>query len=378
MKQFYTILLGFLGALALIWGISALGTMVTPQTGSAPFTLFSEVVEEFASLDNDEEGLIYYDHAGRRYSEEEFDSILPSFYYRQLAMDGRLPDSIRGLAVDKAMLERESFIFVSHPAHLNVHATPLYFLLESMSKRVDLEMPSDVFRFTESRIEFVDMERNAIDEAKSELYQSMLDAKGVVFPIRLVVGNPTTRKPYDNGYLLVDAEDKLYQLKQTVGRPYLREIPLPAGVVPKHLFVTEYPSRDLLAFLVDEADRFYAITLPDYRTVRAELPPARMREERMTIFGNPFFWTVVQTGADGSRYTALDARTLKEVKHLTFETKPTRSFTYYILPFRLSFTSGNHNYLKPTIDDFSPIGLGVWLLIAVIVCVVSLRRRRGR
>ena len=74
-----------------------------------PFTLYSEVVGEFVSLDNSgEEGSRYYDYAGREYTESEFDSVLPSFYYRQLVMDGRLPDSIHGVAVSPSMLEEQS------------------------------------------------------------------------------------------------------------------------------------------------------------------------------------------------------------------------------------------------------------------------------
>ncbi len=375
MKPLYTILLTLLAALALIWGITSLGDMTAPKGDYVPFTLYSEVVEEFASLDNrDGEGTRYYDYAGREYTDSEFDSILPSFYYRQLVMDGRLPDSIRGIAVDQGLLERESFIFVSHPASLNTHETPLYFLLESMSKRVNLEMPEDVFRFTDRRIEFVNMESNSIEEEKSALYQRALEEKGVTFPIRLVAGNPTTRKAYDNGYLLVDAADRLYQLRQTVGRPFVRAIDLPEGVRPEYLFVTEYPAKRFLGFVVDREGSLYVIRLPEYRLQRADLPTLRMREEKLTILGNPFFWTVIQSNAEGAEYTALDARTLEGVKSLHFDTPGGRTFADYIVPFQLRFESGEYNYLHPTISQFSWIGTLVWLL--AIGGIAWYRRRK--
>ena len=337
-----------------------------------PFTLYSEVVGEFVSLDNSgEEGSRYYDYAGREYTESEFDSVLPSFYYRQLVMDGRLPDSIHGVAVSPSMLEEQSFIFISHPSSINCHVTPLYFLLESMSKRVYLEMPSDVFRLGKKGIEFIDMSRNEVDRAKSELFQKALDAKGVAFPIALVAGNATTKKPYDHGYLLLDAGGRLFNLRQTVGRPYLQEIALPSGVVPQQLFVTEYPSRAFLGFLVDEVGSFYAITLPDYRLVKAELPPLDLTRDKLTIFGNPFYWTVIRSRDGEALYTALEAGSLRRVKELRFEASEGSSIAKYLVPFQLSFTSPLHGFFRPEAHHFSWFGLLLWLVVGGVWVAVA-------
>lgn len=337
-----------------------------------PFTLYSEVVGEFVSLDNSgEEGTRYYDYSGREYTESEFDSVLPSFYYRQLVMDGRLPDSINGVAISPAMLEEQSFIFISHPSTINRHDTPLYFLLESMSKRVYLEMPNDVFRLGKKGIEFIDMSRNEVDRAKSELFQKTFDAKGVAFPVALVAGNATTKKAYDNGYLLLDANGKLFNLRQTVGRPYLQEIALPSGVVPQQLFVTEYPSRAFLGFLVDEAGSFYAITLPDYQLVKADLPLLDLTRDKLTIFGNPFYWTVIRSRDGEALYTALEAGSLRRVKELRFEGSEKSSIAKYLVPFQLSFTSPLHGYFRPEVHHFSWFGLLLWLVVGGVWVAVA-------
>lgn len=376
MKKLYQVLFILLLSLTLIWGITTLGRMTARSDDYVPFTLYSEVVGDFASLDNSgEEGTRYYDHSGREYTEEEFDSILPSFYYRQLVMDDRLPDTIRGRAVTQAMLEREGFIFVSQPASLNVHRTPLYFLLESMSKRVGLEMPEDVFRITDAGIQFVRMADNSIDEMKSDLFTRVMREKGVTFPIEQVAGNPSTRKPYDNGYLLVDAAGRLFQLKQNVGRPFVREIPLPEGVVPEQLFVTEYATRRELGFVIDTAGALYQIRLPEYRLVKAQLPPLRLREEKLTIIGNAFYWTVIRSDAERADYTALDAETLRSVGELHFDTPERETLAYYVLPFQLSFESGRYDYLHPEVGHFSPIGLIVWLLVVGGLYLLYRRRR---
>lgn len=378
MTRIFKILFPLLLALVLIWGVTTLGKMVSSGGSYVPFTLYSEVVQDFASLDNSgSEGTQYYDYSGHQYTDSEFDSILPSFYFRQLVMDGRLPDTLLGRAIDAKMLERESFVFVSFPSVHNSHFTPLYFLIESMSKRVDLEMPSDVFRFTDHGIEFVDMESNTIDHQKSQLFQSVFDAKGVAFPIQLVAGNATLRKPYDNGHLLLDANNHLFQLKRVVGQPFLKPIPLPDGVVPTQLFVTEYPAKKYLGFVADRDGGFYAITLPDYQLQKAELPQVDMRKDKMVIFGNPFYWTVSQTNSKGTQYTALDAHTLQAVKSRYFAKEEEPTFAYYCLPFQISVTKAETDSFVPYCHSFSPIGLVVWLLGIGAWILVSVRRRKA-
>ena len=68
---------------------------MTAQPIRNPFTLYSCIIDDFACLDYSEnKGVQYKDRNGHLYSDRQFDSILPFFYYHQLASDGRLPDSL--------------------------------------------------------------------------------------------------------------------------------------------------------------------------------------------------------------------------------------------------------------------------------------------
>lgn len=367
MKTFYKIIIALVGALMLIWGVTSLSDRMRGRGTFIPFTLYSEVVDAFASLEPSGEGKTrYYDHLGREYTEQQFDSILPSFYSRQLVMDGRFPDTLRGRAVTPQYIDEEGFIFISHPSTLNAHTTPLYFLLESRSKRVNLEMPPDVFRLTDKGIEFVVMESNLIDRAKSDVFQKVFDQKGVTFPIRQVTGNPTTRKPYDNGYLFIDDAHKLYHFKQMVGQPFLRPIDLPEGLVPEDLFVTEYSARRHLGFITDSEGGFYALRLPDYSLTKADLPPVDLHQEKVTIFGNPFFWTVVRSQDNGVDYAALEADSLRSVQTLHFDVTTPKGIADYLLPFQLRFTSSTDEYFRPIISDWSLIGSVLWVALIML------------
>ena len=84
-----------LAALLLAWLLPWLFSFVTAEPAWRPFTLYSCVVHSFASLDHGDDGsVVGRDMRGNTYTESQFDSILPMFYYRQLAAEGRFPSQI--------------------------------------------------------------------------------------------------------------------------------------------------------------------------------------------------------------------------------------------------------------------------------------------
>lgn len=275
------------------------------------FVLYSSVIKDFAILEHTEGGVSYSDAHGGSYTEAEFDSILVTFHYRQLMSEGRLPDSLNGVAVSPQFFQRESFTFRSAPSEVNRPAVPLYFLLESMSGRVDLSMPSDVFRLTHSGIEFVDMGSNSLNKEKSRIFTEAMLKKGFKFPAKVASGNGTNRKDYDNGYLLTDSDGALYNLKMQRGRPYFRKIETPQGLDISHIFVTEFRNHRSLAFLIDSEGYFYVLEAGTYRIVKTALPQVDPTQTNISIIGNAFDWTVTYRTPTARHIYAIDAATLQ-------------------------------------------------------------------
>ena len=335
-KTFFWFLVLVLIAWQLPWAVNYL----TVKPANTPFTLYSEVLGDFALIRHRDKEIEYLDRAGNRYSRREFDSLLPLFYARQLVADGRFPDSIAGRAVTLREVQNASFFFRSSPKEVNHPESGIRFLLESSSGRVDLEMPSDAFRLTNRGIEFIDMASNRIDTAKSRRFTQTMLRKGVRFPVSEVSGNPTARKEYDEGYVLLDADRRLFHLKMVQGRPYVRAVELPEGVRPRHLFITEFRGRQTLALLTDDAHRLYAVTMPGYavRPVgRVQFDPER---ESMTIIATLMHWTVGVENGRTERLYAIAADDLSELDSMS------RSVGADHMP-GLTFTSADDRYVKP-------------------------------
>ncbi len=375
MSKTYKIIYYILLTAILAWLLPSLYNLATLKKQRTPFTLYSEIIEDFAMIDIEAEDKSsrYTDREGNFYTETQFDSILPMFYYRQLVVDNKLPDTIRGVRVTAKEIDKGNFRFTTRPSDINVHSPKLYLLFESKSKRVNLKTPDDVFRFTKNGIEFIDMDSNQVKSEKSALFQSVFQQKEVAFPIRTIAGNPTERKEYDEGYLFTDNEGKLFHLKQMQGRPFLRPIPIDAEIEIAQLWVTEFSNRKYFGFLTDTNNQFYALTAPDYKLVKVEIPPFNPKKENMTIFGNMFTWTVTQYDNTYKTVTAIDANDLTAIDSMTFNNPESSKIglASYLFPVQLSFTSTKDKFFYPRLKDFSYRALVLNLVLLVVYISLS-------
>ena len=98
MTRFSRIFFGLLVAVLLVWQLPWGVNYLMVKSEGTPFTLYSEVLGDFAMIRRGGKELEYLDRRGNRYGQRQFDSLLPLFYARQLVADGRFPDSIAGRA----------------------------------------------------------------------------------------------------------------------------------------------------------------------------------------------------------------------------------------------------------------------------------------
>lgn len=344
MKRFSTLLLYVTIAFLLLWQLPWCYNFFVVKPEKTPFTLYSSVINDFVQMGQEEgKGMVRRDLAGNTYSEATFDSILPTFYFRQLMSDERFPDSINGVAVTPKIVQTENFNFRSVPSDINAPSIGLYSLLESMSGRVDLKMPDDVFRITAQGIEFIDMASNSVNTEKSLQFTEAMTKKGFHFPAIKIAGNPTVKKEYDEGYLLLDANRQLFHLKQVKGRPYVRAIALPEGLTLDQLYLTEFRNKKTLALMTDVNNAFYVLKSRTYDIVKTGLPAFNPQTDALTIIGNMFDWTVRVTTADADNYYALNADDYSLIKKLENQS------SVHSMP-GITFTSYTDKYVMPRLE----------------------------
>ena len=226
-------------------------------------------------------------------------------------------------------------------------------MLESASGRVDLQLPPDVFRLTKDGLEFIDCETNTINKAKSLSFSRELTKHGFTFPVQLIWGNGTTRKDYDNGFLLTDQNERLYQLKMVKGTPWVREIATDNACGWKQVFTVEPSNRKLIGLVVSNDDRLYVVTKGG-KTVLVGIDAYDPQSMQITITGDLFHWTITEYTATDSRYYAVDANTFEQVAcEIVPDPKQplAQRLERWILPVRLRFKSWQTQLIYPNIND---------------------------
>lgn len=334
----------------LMWILPWLYAMLTPVERGDSFIYYSPVLDDFITRSEGD----FVDMQGNHYTQAQTDSLLPYFFYRQLLSEGRLPDSLFGQPMDTKVLRREQFTFKTSPAQLNKPRVPLYELLDSESGRVDLQLPEDVFRLTDTGVEFITAETNTINRDKSDMFTSVMRANGFVFPANLIWGNPSVRKAYDNGYLLTDAEGKLFNLRMAKGSPIVRPITLPEGVRLIALFTTEFDNMRNIGFVVDDQYRMYVVNRKTLQLEQLGIPAYNPQEMQILMMGNMHDWTVRIYTATDTRYYALDANNYSLLRELVIpDPEPTgwKKAEKYLLPIRVSLTSWQSPTIFPRVND---------------------------
>ena len=372
MKKIGKIFIGLSLALLVLWLVPWVYRIVTLESYSTPFTLYSCVVHDFTSLDrSDARNFRFIDRKGNVYGDE----VQPLFYHSILASKGAFPDSLEGIPVTEEMVEHNSVILSAEPKEFNVKKAPVYLLMESVPVRLELHDPEDAFVVRKNGLAVYRMADNTLLEEKTGRFNAALSAEGFRFPAHLVAGKPSHHKEYDEGYLLTDAEGKLFHLKQVDGEPAVRHFPAADSLDLRQILITEFTNRATLGYLVDRDNRLHMLR-PDGTVIPTEVryDPAR---EDLLVVGDLFYYTVKTSDADGEHFFALrsDDFSLVDRMDRPYDFEEEVNLCKYVFPCRLSFTSSDHGWVKPRFSDFSWIGLVVDLLVAVFIIAWRWRRK---
>lgn len=378
MNKFLKTLLISVSIVLLAWLLPATYHFVTTQKTTYPFIIYSSLLNDFLIKDRDEKSNVYKDRKGNVYTQAQTDSLVPTLYYRLLVTESRMPDTVLGVALTPQLIKHTNFFFRHSPSDVNGNLLKLYPLLESHPKRMELAMPDDICRFTDSEIQFIDMEKNAVNQKKSKRFQHVFQDKGVDLPIKAIGGNPTARKEYDEGYFFTDSRNQLFHLKQMAGNPYLKKIDLADDMIIEHIFVTEFANQTSYAFITDQNNRMFVITAPDYRLVKTGMPAFNPKEDDIFIMGNMFDWNVELSNKSGRWNIALNAAdySLIDSLYTPIVTTEWEKASTYLFPFELTFTSLLDKFFYPRVSHVSVMACFFNILLAIAFLFIFRRSKR--
>ena len=381
MKTVYKVFLTALCILILSWFLPWLYSLVFPAGVSDPFIAYSPVTDSFIVSEPGGGDIYAVDAEGRRvapgYTKEERDSLLPHIYYTQLVAQDRLPDTINGHAVSVPVFKHSQWVFSSSPRDINKVPAEVYMMMESMPARIDLEDPDEVFRLN-GQVEFIDIRTNTVNPARSRRFTDIFSQRGFKYPVKSLHANVTTRKPYDEGYLMVDNKGDIYHVKMQAGRPYMVRVNKPDSVTAEHVFILENADTRPLGLVTDNAHNLYVLEHEGYRLIPLPVGKVDPETDRISVVKNLFNWVVKIGSADSSRWVALDSDTYSHLATytMTYPEVAAGVVEGYLFPFELSFTSVTDCFAYPRIEFFSWHFIYLNIVLALIIFVLCRRHPR--
>lgn len=379
-KITFSIIIFSISTLILSWGLPALVKKATASKQNYPFVYYSSLLQDFAIKKTVNKQTHYYDRKGNSYTREEYDSITPLLSYRQLTLSGRMPDSILGVEMEPRMLRMKTVMWRYSPKEIQRPALNLHLMYEAMSGRATLESPPDVFRL-KNKIEFIDKASNQVNDSKSHSFQKKMEEKGFSFPAKKVWGNPLARKPYDEGYFVLDQNKELFHIKLVNGRPYVGNTRAGEKIDIAYFSIYEIPDKTIYGFIVSNEGEIYTLNAGGgYGLTKLDIKPIDINQHSVMMLGNRFYWMVNVTGPEGCTYHVLrlydDLKEHDEPYFVKAKTDTWDTVSQWLFPCYISFDKQTTDYLVPEFTFNWGYALILSSILTLIFVFVTGKKRK--
>lgn len=361
------------------WSIPALVKKMVYESNGYPLMYYSSRLKELCIIDFRETKDVFRDVKGNVYPRSQYDSLLPLLNYRQLAMNGNLPDSFEGHAMDVKVLRSKQVVYRFRPSDVHSPQPKMGVLLEAMPIRGNLSLPGDYFRMDDCEMVFVNSETNSVNHAKSKMFTEELLEKGFEFPAKAFWGNPTVRKAYEEGYFCLDSKGELFHVKMVNGRPFVRNTGVSKQVAVKWFVMREVGDKRFYGYLFGQNGESGIVESDDdggYRFVRMDIRPVDIAKDDITIMGNMLYWTVRVCNFEAMDCYGLKTSTLESLStyHQEKEVGIWDKVADVVFPVILSPASPDNGYIGCYVLHFSA---WAWILSVILALLffVFMRKR---
>ncbi|MCD8483279.1 MAG: DUF4857 domain-containing protein [Verrucomicrobia bacterium] len=249
-------------ALLLAHYMPAFYDLLAAQRYRGPSFNYSQVERAIIATRPVEGGVIYVNiDSNQIYTREQYQEILPINNHALLMRQERMPTAIDGVALTRqAILLNRADLRVT-PRDFQEQVVRMRPLLEAKDVELNLVMPPDFVR-PGKQFTFLVPSGNSVDAALTQKFTDALLAAGFEFPVRHFANNPTTRKTFDDGMLLVDNRGQWFRLRREFGQPVIQ--PLDIGLSPLIIQVREQLNAEIRGLTVTEENELWLLVGPEF------------------------------------------------------------------------------------------------------------------
>lgn len=266
------------------------------------YIFYSNVIDDFVYQKN--YGKHHFEYGvkdSKTFPRVEYESYLPFVYWRNLDIQGKLPLSIKEKVFDKNSIKNSRLGFSYHPVDLEKLEVELYPLFNPLSHKGMIPFPEEMFTIT-SIGSFVYNFDDGIASDLSDELNVKLNEKEFTYPASHVWGKPTNMKPFDKGYLVLDDNKKLFNIKRENNNITVENIPYPKDIELAFIKISENKQKKLSGYAIDTKSNFYLLDW-DFKFYKIDLPHFDYKSMKLKLISNPINYIIRYD--NGSQYHAV-------------------------------------------------------------------------
>ncbi|WP_035238536.1 DUF4857 domain-containing protein [Desulfobacter vibrioformis] len=301
-----------------------------------------------------------------------FERHLPFIYYKNMEIRGLLPITLNGQTFDKITIKAQRRVLelkAKDLAEKSPHV-PFYPLLESNPGQARLVFPEDRFRMTDSDMEFINADENAVDPVFTKMYTYTLKKKGFKFPARSVNGKFSVLKPFDEGVFIVDRDYHVFHVKRVNDKPEIKKTPISPELRIRAIQVSENSQKKFYGLALEGNGGISLMSYDNYRLI--PLPLNNFDPDRMDLklIFNPLYCTAVYSDGTVIRAVLLDDSfsPVKRYEHTMSRATatPATRFRNLLFPFALALgPTPDSRYVKARLVPGT-----IWSLSGMGICAL--------
>ncbi|MBN2426574.1 MAG: DUF4857 domain-containing protein [Calditrichaceae bacterium] len=345
-----------------------------------PNISYSNLEQEFFILRQNGIGYKWFDESGRELTNGQADSLMPLNNFAILIAKNKMPAHIRGIPINLEDVRNYRYIIRYRPDMLDDPVIPLYCLFESNPARIDLELPEDMFRIND-RIEFINTRTNKINPDKSELFTCALINEHFNFPAKKVFGNSNSRKPYDEGYFIIDNNKQVFHLKMINGEAFCKHISAMDSIDIQYIVTSEPLNREFYGVAITNTNSIYFVLRDNYTLKKISIRHFNKEKNQIIIRGNLLNHLITIQSTNNLQCIVLDRKynRIDEYQE-SWQTNDdfwTGKLEKYLFPFIIRLEDPDSSLINLYFSNYHWQSLYLNLLLTGLFFICSFLRKRS-
>lgn len=287
------------------------------KTFNKYYIFYSPILKDFVYQKNfGDHQFIYGVKDKREFDREEYESYLPFVYWRNLDIQKKLPIVIGDKEFDRDKIRKSRLSLSYSPALLQDIELKFYPFLNPDSSIGMIRFPEHMIQFNSLHVKAYNYD-DGYNPVLSKEINDLFEKEGVTMPIVRVWGKATNMKPYDLGYLLLDSNDKLFNLKRRDDIITFREIEYPEGIELEYIKISENRQRKIAGYAIDSESNFYILDW-DFNFKKVELEGFDHNRMKLQLISNAMYYLIRYNDAD-KYYAVVFSKDFEKLDKVEFD-----------------------------------------------------------